>query len=341
MGYGMRINTLVTLGASAAFGIMSIFLARGWINDAVAAQFTGVPKAQNSPALPAISTVPVLVADLDLNFGDTLLAQNLRVVDMPEDIVPLGSFTNFDSLFGPDGARTVVLARMRANEAILDYKISGPGGRGSLSAVITDGMRAAAIRVNAVAGVGGFVLPGDYVDVILTRDMATGEQDRKLTSDILLQNVKVLGADQNADTAASSVKVAQTVTLEVTPFDAQKLTLAMDLGTLSLTLRQTGEMQIDPVASLNEKNLTGPARSAPARRTTYAAKPAVRKPAQAPSAITAKVTIMRSGKSENVSVRKELTAGSDASRPSETLAGANKLPAARPAGSKAQNREEG
>ncbi len=305
----MRINTLVTLGASAAFGVMSIILARGWINDAVSARYAGAPSGPALTAPASVNTVPVVVADIDLNFGDRLDPQNLRIVDMPVDAVPAGSFSSFSFMLGDAQAPAVVLTAVRANEPVLDNKISGPGGRGSLSAVIKEGYRAASIRVNAVAGVAGFVLPGDHVDVILTRDTATGDQARKLTSDIILQNIKVLGADQNADQTAADVQVVGTVTLEVIPADAQKLVLAMDIGSLSLTLRQSGETVITPVASLTEKSLMR-AQTAHAPTRNYYKRPAVKKadalPAPAAGVPTAKVNIIRSGERESVSVRKEV-----------------------------------
>lgn len=307
----MRTNTLVTLGASAAFGLMAVFLARSWINDAVRSEFAGRKSTASMPVTAqAIETQSVIVADIDLGFGAMLDPQVLRIVDMPVDMVPAGSFTHFEALLGSGDERTIVLSRMGYNEPILDYKVSGPGGRGSLSAVIAPGMRAASIRVNAVAGVGGFVLPGDHVDVILTRDVSVGEQNRKLTSDVLLQNVKVLGADQNADNTSNAVKVVQTVTLEVAPTDAQKLSLAMDVGSLSLTLRRAGMTEIAPSAVISEHSLTG--NSKPVN--SYASRSVKAKPAPSGPRIVradntesrvANVTIIRSGERESVSVHKE------------------------------------
>jgi pilus assembly protein CpaB len=191
---------------------------------------------------------------------------------------------------------------MGLNEPILDYKISGPGGRGSLSALIGEGMRAASIRMNAVAGVGGFVLPGDYVDVILTRDLATGDQDRKLSSDILLQNVRVLGTDQNADKTSSHAEVVKTVTLEVTPRQAQQLSLAMDVGSLSLALRRVGALENTPSSAISERQLFPNTTPKPRPRRAVAVAPKPRAPAPD---MTANVTIIRSGEREAVSVRKE------------------------------------
>jgi len=124
---------------------------------------------------------------------------------------------------------------MVAGEPVLPNKISGKNGRAILSTVIDPNMRAAAIRVDDVNGVAGFVQPGDRVDVMLTRkasdrDIATG-------TDLLLQNVKVLGIDQKSSEQKDTPQVAKAVTLEVTPEDAQKLTLASNIGKLSLALR--------------------------------------------------------------------------------------------------------
>jgi pilus assembly protein CpaB len=94
-------------------------------------------------------------------------------------------------------------------------------------------MKAVTIRVNDVEGVAGFVLPGDHVDVVLTR-----QQDKTAASDVVLQNVKVLAIDQIADERAEKPSIAKAVTLEVEVTAAQKLALAATVGTLSLALRR-------------------------------------------------------------------------------------------------------
>jgi pilus assembly protein CpaB len=102
--------------------------------------------------------------------------------------------------------------------------------------VIADGMRAVTIRVNDVDGVAGFVLPGDRVDVALTR-----QADKINTNDVVLQNIKVLAIDQMADERTDKPSIARAVTLEVSAQDAQKLALASSVGSLSLMLRRAGE----------------------------------------------------------------------------------------------------
>ena len=97
------------------------------------------------------------------------------------------------------------------NEAILAAKITGPGQRATLSAMLGDGMKAVTIRVNDVEGVAGFVLPGDHVDVLLTR---TGEKNNAI-NDVVIQDARVLAIDQLADQRADKPSVVKAVTLEV------------------------------------------------------------------------------------------------------------------------------
>src|SRR3546814_20001463 len=92
----------------------------------------------------------------------------------------------------------------------------------------------------------GFVLPGDRVDVLLTRDRTGGEGGNvanNLITDVLLQNVKVLGIDQDANQEKDKLSVAKAVTLEVSPQQAQKLALASQLGSLALMLRNLGRSE--------------------------------------------------------------------------------------------------
>ncbi len=301
----MRMNTLVTLGASAAFGIMAIVLARGWIEGAVEKEFSNTRAVSAQTTAPKIyDTVPVVVADVPLNFGDKLSRENLRLVDMPDEIVPEGAYTSFEELLSDPRQQTVVLARMSYNEPIIGFKISGPGGRGSLSALISEGKRATAIRVTDVAGVAGFVLPGDSVDIIYTRDEANSRGgDGVLLSDVLLQNVRVLGIDQNLSNQSSTPDVVSTITVEVSNKDAQKLHLAMDAGRLSLTLRRAGETALKQESRLTSKGLVNAAKPKPNRWKA----PALAQKMTPPKPVdqVANITIIRGEDRNEVSVAME------------------------------------
>lgn len=120
-----------------------------------------------SPAA-SLDTKTVVVAAVPLRFGTVLTAEALSEVQWPSASVPPGAFASREALVGPGGQRTV-LASIGKSEPIVSSKITGPGQRGSLSAVIEENKRAITIRVDDVVGVAGFVQPDDRVDVLWTR----------------------------------------------------------------------------------------------------------------------------------------------------------------------------
>jgi len=144
-----------------------------------------------------------------MRFGTHVSADNLREVAWPDEALPSGTFGSIAEVMS--GGKRIVLTSIEKNEPILRSKITGPGQKATLSAVIQDGMRAVTVRVNDVEGVGGFVLPGDHVDVLLTR-----QQERTNgMNDVVIQNARVLAVDQLADDAADRPTVAKAVTIEV------------------------------------------------------------------------------------------------------------------------------
>jgi pilus assembly protein CpaB len=188
----------------------------------------------------------VVVATRPIGFGEALTPVVLRVQAWPQDGQPQGSFQTIAQV---TAQRRVALGPIAANEPLLATRISGPGGRATLSGVIRVGMRATTIRVNDVFGVAGFVLPGDFVDILITRDDGdrNASQENKRT-DVLLRSVRVLAVDQLANQNKNDPVVAKAATIEVTPEQAQKLALAAEVGTLSLALRGA----VDPLTNSDE-----------------------------------------------------------------------------------------
>jgi pilus assembly protein CpaB len=213
------------------FGVIAVFLAQTWLNNQADQRMRSLEAQRKSAPV----THTIVVASRALRFGDELGAMSLREVPWPDNALPAGAFSKAAEL---TTGKRVVLMPIDANEAVLATKITGPGQRATLSAMLHDGMKAVTIRVNDVEGVAGFVLPGDHVDVVLTRqgDKETG------TNDIVIQNARVLAIDQLADARAEKPSVVKAVTLEVDVTDGQKLALASAVGTLSLLLRKAGEL---------------------------------------------------------------------------------------------------
>jgi pilus assembly protein CpaB len=247
---------------AVTFGALAIFAGQKYL-DRQASRLRDVHVVQK----PAPSQT-IVVAALPLRFGHEVTRQHLREIAWPEGAIPKGSFAKIDEVI--DGrTRRVALAAVETNEPVLQTKITGPGQRGSLSAVIQQGMKAVTVRVNDINGVAGFILPGERVDVLLVRNVDRSEA----YADVLLQNVKVLAVDQLADESADKPALVKAVTVEVSTGDAQKLTLAGTVGTLALTLRSAGVADKENARRVNVDDLARPAEPVHLPAASYASAP--------------------------------------------------------------------
>jgi pilus assembly protein CpaB len=241
----VRKNTIVMVGIAVVFGLLAVFVAQGWLNYQA-----DLSRRNVAPAPKAVATRTIVVAGGPMRFGTHVVNDNLREVSWPEGAIPAGTFGSIADLMS--GGKRIVLASIEKNEPILRTKVTGPGQKATLSAVIQDGMRAVTVRVNDVEGVGGFILPGDHVDVLLTR-----QQERANgMNDVVIQNARVLAVDQLADDAADRPTVVKAVTVEVDTIGAQKIALAASLGNLSLMLRRAGEQVMDTTRRITTSDLS-------------------------------------------------------------------------------------
>jgi pilus assembly protein CpaB len=220
------------IAVAAVFGLMAVFVAQSWLNRQADARMRSL-EAQNQRK--PVVTQTLVVASKSLRFGNELNSSALREMPWPEGALPTGSYSTIQELLS--SGRRVVLGAIETNEPVLASKITGAGQRATLSATISTGMKAVTIRVNDVDGVAGFVLPGDRVDILMTRQL----EKTSAMNDVVLQNAKVLAIDQLADDRTDKPSVAKAVTLEVDILGAQRLSLASQVGSLSLALRKAGE----------------------------------------------------------------------------------------------------
>lgn len=245
----MRISSLITLLLAIVLAGVAGFLAQSWLEQ---------QRRMGQPVLAAkeVKRGTVVVASKPLRFGTPLSEANVKEMEWPTASIPDGAFAKVTDLL-KSGERRLALSPVEANELVLAWKITGPGQRASLSSLISEGMKAITIRVNDVNGVAGFVLPGDRIDVMLTRNAPQG-QAQQLATEVLLQDVKVLGIDQLADERTDKAMVVKAVTVEVTIADAQRVVLASSVGTLSLALRAAGASGHDLTGRITPADL-GPA----------------------------------------------------------------------------------
>jgi len=212
------------------------------------------------------ATQNVVVATKDIPAGtainDELIKKGVvKAVPWPKSSVPPGSFGTPEQVIGKTNRLKII-----ANEPILESRLAGEGA--GLTTRLEKGKRAMAVRVDEIIGVSGFIVPDDRVDVIVTTvPPGANNQDNK-TSKIVLQNKRVLSVAQNVEQREGKPQVARSITLEVSPEEAEKLSLASQEGQVVLALRATGDDQEAKTVGSNKRDLLSVA-AAP-RRTSVA-----------------------------------------------------------------------
>ena len=239
----MQLARVAVLGVALGAGVIAAVLALNFVSGRQPATVGEAPTA----AAPAVKSVQVLVASKDIPLGTTVGEDAVAWQDWPES----GATGNFLLRSAhPDAVKEVTGAIARATfyagEPISEAKLIR-SDRGFMSAILPAGKRAVATRISADTSAGGFILPNDRVDVIMTRK-EEGE-DGQYRTETILNNVRVLAIDQTVeDVNGEQVVVGQTATLELTPQQAEILTVAQQMSDrLTLSLRSIADAESAPL----------------------------------------------------------------------------------------------
>ncbi len=240
-GKHMRASTVLSLLIAILLAGAAVWGARSWLASQQQQFLASVSQQQQQTA--AAPANLIVVAKQPMRFGEIITAEKLETIPWASSALPSGAFNSVAALVGTTEENSrFVLASMEKGEPVLTSKVTVPGQRAKLSTAIEPGMKAVSIRVNDVLGVAGFVLPGDRVDVMLTRNPQGSNAEPYV--DVLLQGVTVLAIDQSVDDRKDQPSVVKTVTFEVSTEEAQKLTLGANSGTLSLALRSVASSDV-------------------------------------------------------------------------------------------------
>lgn len=219
----MRLSAFFTALTGLAIAGGAVYVAKDYIQLDTA----------NAQLAPESQTVKVVVASRDISFGEEIEPVTLTTIDWPRDAVPAGVFTGYEDLLPATSMPSRRARRAIAQgELILKSKVSDFGEKVTIVQAIGADQRAMAIEVDAETAVGGFVTPGDRVDIVMT----TGAKS-EMRAVTILQNIRVIGVDQESDEQTDQPVIARTVTVAVSPDQVQRLALAQRAGRLSLTLR--------------------------------------------------------------------------------------------------------
>ena len=234
------------------------------IGTALAARsmFAGASAPQAQAAVPVPAGPKVLVAKRALPLGTIITADAVGYQLWPKEMVQDAYFVDGEAdmkkLLG-----TVVRYPITAGEPVTQGALVAPGDSGFLAAALGPGMRAITVSVSEKTGVGGFVFPGDHVDLMLTQTINGGEGQNLNATETILKNLRVLATDQKTETTTGEdgktvVSVFRTVTLEASPKIAEKISVAQTIGTLSLSLRSLADSQSDLDRAIAEGSVKVP-----------------------------------------------------------------------------------
>ena len=240
----MKSRNLLVLAGALLIGLFAVLIANG--------VFSGVEQQQQRIA-EQNRMVRIVVASQALAFGTPLSSQNVRLVNWPASSLPEGAFT---SLAEATKSR-VSLRPIVAGEPVLASKVSGANGRATLSANLPVGQLAFSVPISETTSAGGFIRPGDVVDVLVTRRIpGDGSTDTDKMTDVVLESIPVLGVDQVSDESKTDPAIGKSATLQVDTFGAQKLALAQQLGVLTLALRNVADTTTGARSTVTGRDIT-------------------------------------------------------------------------------------
>ncbi|WP_313226695.1 Flp pilus assembly protein CpaB [Stutzerimonas chloritidismutans] len=248
----MGARTLTLIALSLLLGLGAVWMANNWLS----ARLDAGPDDQSQN---------VVVATTEIPFGRMVEMQHVTLMRMPKGTVPDDSFAATEDVVGK-----IATFGMLRGDVLRGARLAEHLGGSTLASLIATDKRAVSVRVDDVVGVGGFLLPGNRVDVLATRRKGNGDEAEART---ILEDLRVLAVDQTASTDKTQPVVVRAVTLEMSSEEAEELVKAMTEGRLQLALRNPLDNQKKPVAA------------PPPAPVAVAPKPVVRR-APAPSGVT-------------------------------------------------------
>jgi pilus assembly protein CpaB len=235
----MNLRTVLLLVTALFAAGATAYFAKSWLSAQRAAFEAQVPDQNDNQGM---TSTEIMVAKEDISTGTFLKPEHLAWQPWPDTGLK-EDYILKDEASERDFEGSVARNRLFAGEPITRARVVHPGDRGFLAAVLDSDKRAVSVPIDATTGISGFVFPGDSVDVLLTfrttvaNESEEGKSDTRYFSETLLTGVRVLAIDQTVENQEGTAKVAKTATLEVTPKQAEKIAIALEIGELSLSLQ--------------------------------------------------------------------------------------------------------
>ncbi len=246
----MNVARIVLIVVALAAAGLTVFLIRGYLS--------GQQDQSSQPSTPTIASIDVLVAERDLPAGTILNPEVFRWQPWPKKAV---NEHYIQRVQGKDPIKDLTGAAVKriitAGDPIIRQKLVSPDTPGFLAGVLAPGTRAISISIDAPDAASGFILPGNLVDLVLTQQqkvtLTSGAAATRTVSETIMENLLILAIDQSVDDSGGQARIGKTVTVGVTPKEAETITVAKRMGTLSLLLRSLTEPEAEVAADGTKK----------------------------------------------------------------------------------------
>jgi pilus assembly protein CpaB len=229
----MRRRGTILILLSLTMGILAAMGANSWVKGRLAAE-------GSDPSIARLTA-----AAMTIPYGTKIDSRHLRMVELPADAIPEGAVLNIEDAIGK-----VATVDIQRGELMIAGRLADHKGGSTLASLVQESMRAITVRVDDVAGVAGFLLPGNFVDVVSSR---LDPKTRRANTETVLKNLKVLAVDQTASTNGNDPVIVRAVTLEVSPAQSEVLVKAKQEGAIQLTLRNPNEAYVAEAPVVEEK----------------------------------------------------------------------------------------
>ena len=252
----MRLVFGLVLVVGVALAGFAVFMAKDRIQA-----YRNEIAARDAALQQIVPTTPVYVLTQEVDYGDKITKEHVRLVNWPQSALPEAAFTEESALFPEgDSALRVAIRKMEKDEVIMTSKVTEPGEDVGLTSLLEPGMRAFTIKVDVTSGVSGFLRPGDRVDVYWTGAVRSGDALGIASGDftkMIEPGVQIIAIDQATSFSSSDATIARTVTVAATPRQVATLAQAQSSGGLSLSLLGARDETVAQSIEVDQNRLLG------------------------------------------------------------------------------------
>lgn len=232
----MNRRFLIALAGAVVFGLLAIFLAQKYVTQRVQQKI-------------AEEETNVVIAAADIPLGTEINAQQVTLARFKRNLIPEGAMLKKEEVIG-----RVTTADISARMVMTGKQLAGLGAQPGMPGIVTEGMRSVSVRVDEASGVAGFIAPGTYVDVIAI--MAPQLDGAKPVSKVILQKIRILAGGQKMETnKEGKPALVNTVTMELTPGQAEKVKLAEAEGKLQLSIRNATDQDLPKTPGATKRDV--------------------------------------------------------------------------------------